>query len=206
MNDAFATLGLRRRPWLDPEVLRRDFLAQSGPTHPDRFHSAGVEERDAAGARYSELNAAHQTLKDARTRLAHLIELETGAPPRDIQRLPPGSMELFSEIGQTCRDVDGYLQKRAAAASPMLQVGLLRELPVWFDRLGGLKQRVATRTAQIDAELLAMNEVWESAPPPGDPARLRALPLDRLEQCYRAASYAARWSAQIQDRMAALAG
>jgi hypothetical protein len=55
------------------------------------------------------------------------------------------------------------------------------------------------------AELTAMNAVWAAAPSVGDPARVSALPMERLEQVYRAMSYVARWTGQIQERVVQLA-
>lgn len=206
MTDAFALLGEPRRPWIHPDTLRARFHEVANPVHPDRFHSASQEERDAATARYAELNAAHQTLREPRLRLAHLLELETGAPLRDIQRLPPGVMDLFVEVGQGCRDVDEFLVRKNAATSPMLKLGAVREIPAWFDRLNGLQARVAARQAELDRELEALNPAWASAPPLGDPSRAVSLPLEDLERLYRACSYAGRWSSQLQERIAQLIG
>lgn len=63
MTDAFALLGEERRPWLDPEVLKQRFHEMSGPLHPDRHHGAPEGEREDAGKRYAELNAAYSVLK-----------------------------------------------------------------------------------------------------------------------------------------------
>jgi curved DNA-binding protein CbpA len=205
MNDAFALLGQPRHPSLDPSAVRAAFHELANPTHPDRFHGAAADIRDAATERYSALNAAHLTLRETRTRLAHLLELETGAPPRDIQRLPPGVMELFAEIGQTCREVDDFLAKKSAAESPMLKLAAMRDLPKWLGKLNALLAKIQARQTDLDAELAALNPAWDTAPAPGDPARTTALPLDRLEQLYRAVSYASRWTTQVQDRIGQLA-
>lgn len=205
MTDCFALLGEQRRPWLDVEALKERFSAMSRDLHPDRFHGAPESERAEAGRRYADANTALQTLKEPRQRLLHLIELETGSRPRDIQRIPPGTMELFVEVGATCRDVDAFLVRRGEVTSPMLKVKLFREGMEWVDRLKALGARVRERAESLDTELRTLNSRWESAPAVGEAGRLQALGLDRLEEIYRVLSYVARWSEQLEDRMVRLA-
>lgn len=205
MTDAFALLGEPRRPAPDTDALRQRFLEISAPLHPDRFHGAPEAERSEAGRRFAELNAAHQTLREPRDRLLHLLELEAGAKPRDIQRIPPGTMDLFVEVGQMCRDCDEYLKKKAEATSPILRLRQMQAGLDWMERLTGLQARVRAKEEELTAELASLNSVWAAAPPVGDPARAATLPLERLEQLYRAMSYVARWTGQIQERVVQLA-
>lgn len=205
MNDAFASLSEPRRPWLDAEALKQKFLALSSEVHPDRVHSAADAEKQAANARYAELNAAHNTLREPRNRLLHLLELESGAKPSDIQRIPPGTMDLFVEVGQLCRDVDAFLAERAKVTSPLLKVQLFERGMEWTDKLQALQQRINTKRDELARELQQMNPIWESAPPVGSPQRAAALPLERLEQIYRVFSYIARWTEQVQERVVQLA-
>lgn len=205
MTDAFALLGLERRPWLDPEAVKRRFHELSAAWHPDRHHGAPEAEKAEAVGRYSGLNAAHQTLAEPRDRLLHVIELESGARPRDIQRIPPGTMDLFIEVGQACRDCDTFLQGRVETTSPMLKLKFMREAMEWADRLAEVTARVQAKEAALLDELRGMNAAWESAPPVGDPGRVATLPMERLEQCYRALSYVARWQGQVRERVVQLA-
>lgn len=202
--DAFALMEEPRRPWLDVDVLKQRFLERSAPTHPDRFHSAPEADRLAATERYSELNAAFAILKEPRERLLHLYELEAGAKPRDIQRIPPGTMDLFVDVGQTCRDTDEFLRKKGEATSPMLKLKHLQEGLTWLERLQALQRRVNARRDELWAELQAWNPVWEGAPVVGSPERRASLPLDGLEATYRALSYVERWTGQLQERMVQL--
>ena len=200
MTDAFALLGEPRHPWIDPDALKSRFLPLSAPFHPDRVHGAGDAEREAANQRFAELSAAFNTLREPRERLLHLIELEAGARPRDVQRIPPGTMELFVQIGQACREADEFLSKRTEAPSPMLKLKQLQETLDWTDRLDALQKAVNTRQAELVKELESLNTVWDSAPAVGDPARPAALPLGRLEELYRAMSYIGRWTEQLSER------
>lgn len=205
MTDAFALLNEPRRPWLEPDGLKQRFLQLAAGAHPDRTHNAPEAEKQKSNERYAELNAAHNTLREPRDRLLHLLELERGSKPSDIQRIPPGTMDLFVEVGQLCRDVDAFIAESAKVTSPLLKVQMFERAMEWTDKLQALQQRINARRDELAAELQRMNTVWESAPPIGSPARAAALPLERLEQIYRVFSYIARWSEQIQERTVQLA-
>ena len=205
MSDSFSLFNEPRRPWLDAEALKAKFLPLSSEVHPDRFHSASEAEKQQATARYSELNAAYNTLREPRDRLLHLLELELGAKPSDIQRIPPGTMDLFVEVGQLCRDVDSFFAQRGNVTSPLLKVQMFERGMEWTDQLQALQQRINAKRDELTGELQQMNAVWESAPAIGSPERIAALPLERLEQVYRVFSYIARWSEQIQERNVQLA-
>jgi curved DNA-binding protein CbpA len=205
MHDYFALLDEQRRPWLDTDSLKARFLQLSGQTHPDRFHNAPAAEKEAALQRYTALNTACQCLSDPRQRLLHLLELELGAPPRNVQRIPPGTMDLFMEVGQCCRDVDVFLAERAKMESPMLKVRMFQKGLQWSEALMALEQAVNRRSEQLAAELQGMNAAWASAPPPGQPGRPAVLPLERLEQIYRVFSYLSRWTEQIPEHLVQLA-
>ena len=205
MSDSFSLLNEPRRPWLDAEALKAKFLPLSSEVHPDRFHSASEAEKQQATARYSELNAAYNTLREPRDRLLHLLELELGAKPSDIQRIPPGTMDLFVEVGQLCRDVDSFLAQRGNVTSPLLKVQMFERGMEWTDKLQALQQRINAQRDELTGELQQMNAVWDAAPAIGLQERPAALPLERLEQVYRVFSYIARWSEQIQERNVQLA-
>lgn len=205
MTDSFLLLSEPRRPWLDAEILKQKFLPLSSAVHPDRTHNASEDEKQKSNARYAELNAAYNTLREPRDRLLHLLELELGAKPKDVQRIPPGTMDLFVEVGQICRDVDAFLAQRGNVTSPLLKVQMFERGMEWTDKLQALQQRINAKRDELAGELQQMNAVWESAPAIGSPERPAALPLERLEQIYRVFSYIARWSEQIQERNVQLA-
>lgn len=205
MTDAFALLSEPRRPWLDPEALKQKFLPLSAEAHPDRIHSASDEAKQQATSRYAELNAAYNTLREPRDRLLHLLELELGAKPKDVQRIPPGTMDLFVEVGQLCRDVDAFIAQRANATSPLVKVQMFERGMEWTEKLQDLQRRINVKREELVAELQGMNAIWENASPIGSPERLSALPMERLEQVYRVFSYIARWTEQIQERIVQLA-
>ena len=89
MTDYFALLNEPRRPWIEPETLKAKFLALAAGIHPDRIHNADELEKAGATHRYAELNTAYNCLAEPKSRLRHLLELELGTKPEDIQQIPP---------------------------------------------------------------------------------------------------------------------
>ncbi len=172
--------------------------------HPDRFHNGTAEERAAATARYAELNAAHNCLRDPKARVQHLLELELGAPPANLKDIPAETMDLFMEVGQVCREADRIVAAKVKASSPLLQAQWFEPAMACSEKLNALLQRIHLRRETLLTELHAMNAVWEAAPPPASAARAAALPLRRLEEMGRDLSYLSRWSGQLQERIGLL--
>ena len=204
MTDNFFLLNEPRLPWIDPNALKQKFFPLSAPFHPDRVHGGTDAEKLSANQRYAELNAAYNCLREPRERLLHLIELELGKKPSDIQKIPPGTMDLFVEVGQTCRDADAFLTEKSKVTSPLLKVQMFERGQEWSDKLNALQRKINAKREELSAELRDLNSVWQKAPALGSPHRVAALPLERLEQIYRVFSYIARWSEQIQERVVQL--
>ena len=205
MSDYFSLLDEPRLPWLEPDELKEKFVRISSSVHPDRFHSAAETERQAATQSYTELNAAYACLRETKERLLHLLEIETGAKPEDIQRIPSGTMDLFVEVGQLCQGVDKFLAERAGATSPMLKVSMFERALDWLEKVNRLQARIHQKRDELEDELKKLNRVWQSAPPAATPGRVNSLPLERLEELYRLSSFISRWSGQLQERAVQLA-
>ena|SRR2546429_401743 len=199
MTDYFALLNEPRRPWLEPDKFKQKFLALSAEVHPDRTHNASPAEKDAAQQRYTELNAAYRCLGDPKERLRHLLKLELGANPKDVERIPQALMNLFLEVSQLCRQADALLGERAAVTSPLLKVQLFERGQEWTDKLMALQKDLNARRETLMSELQAIDAAWDSNIESGSPNR--DLFLQRLEELYRLFSYFARWNAQIQERI-----
>jgi DnaJ-domain-containing protein 1 len=202
--DYFALLGQPRQPWLDPASLKTAFLQQSARLHPDRVQAGNVEEKAAATGHFADLNAAYNCLREPKERLLHLLALESGAPPANVQSVPSDTMDLFMETGQVCRETDRFLAAKAQVSSPLLQAQMFEQMLEWTTRLQALHERILLRRDPLLAELQTMNAAWNSAPPVPSPARAAALPLRRLEEMSRTFSYIARCGGQIQERLAQL--
>ena len=204
MTDRFALLTEPRRPWIDPETLKARFLSLSRDAHPDRVHKESASDKQAATLQYTDLNAAYTCLREPKARLRHLLELERGTRPKEVQPVPPDTLDLFFEVGQLGRSVDAFLAGRNRVSSPLLKAHLFEESFEWTERLNALQQRMAKRLAVLDEELRSMNPSWEAATSLPAPARAAALPLDRLEEMYQLYAYLTRWMGQLQERLTQL--
>jgi len=190
--DCFALLGEPRRPWLDPESLKQKFLALSAQLHPDRVHNADHADKAAAQKRFAELNAAFNRLRDPKERLSHLLELESGAPPKQVARIPPALIVAFTEVNQACRDADALLAEKRRTTSPLLQVQLFERCQDCSERLAALAQKMNTEREVLVAEIEKIDVGWSSTD--------RAMSLERLENVYRRLSFFTRWSDQLRER------
>jgi DnaJ-domain-containing protein 1 len=195
MTDYFVLLNEPRRPWLDPDSLKQKFLALAAGIHPDRIHNADDLEKAAANRRYAELNAAYHCLVEPKLRLRHLLELELGAKPNDVQQIPATLADLFAEVATTCRNADTFLAEKAQATSPLLQVQLFERAQEWIERLNDLQKKLNELREKLMGELKSLDERWIAAE-----AASRGEILPKLEELYRLFGYFNRWHSQIQER------
>ncbi len=190
----FAFFELEPGPAPDLDALKERFARATGETHPDKFQQAPEPERLAAEARYAEMNRAYQTLIDPRARLLALYELTKGEKPRDVQRIPPGTMDLFKEVGEICRQLDDFLERKRTTESALARAGLMGEELTLQDALMTLGGKLGTFGATLETDLAALDARWRG----GD------RDLNALEAVYRKYSYLARWKQQLEERELAL--
>lgn len=197
MPDYFALLDEPRRPWLEPDHLKQKFLGLSAQVHPDKFHAAGETERSAAAKKFAEMNAAYRCLAEPKSRLLHLLELELGAKPKDIQSIPTNLADLFAEVAMTCRQADGFLAEKTRVVSPLLHVQLFERGQEWVEKLQALQQKLNRLLEQLIGALKSLDERWQAPA-----ARSEILPS--LEELYRLFGYFNRWNSQVQERIVQL--
>jgi DnaJ-domain-containing protein 1 len=202
MTDYFALLDEPRRLWLDPEFLKEKFLARSAVVHPDRVHNLGKAEQEIAQDRYVQLNSAYNCLREPKARLRHLLEVELGAVPKEVQPVPPDLMDLFMEIGQACRQADAAIAENSAATSPLLKVQLFERSQEQADKLRSLLQKVAAGSAHLTDRLKQLDEDRDKAESSAGTAHPQF--FSEVEKLYRLFSYFDRWTAQIQERVVKL--
>jgi DnaJ-domain-containing protein 1 len=203
VTDYFSLLNEPRRPWLDTEQLKARFISLSAECHPDRATTPG--ERAAATTRFTELNAAHNCLRDPRERLHHLLALEGQSDARQVRSVPPAVAELVLPAEQLCREVTAFLGEQAKATSPLVQAQQFERALDWQERVAAMQQRLAGHRARLDETARALNAVWEQADSLPAHQRAAALPLAQLEELYRAYSYVTRFQQQLQERFVQLA-
>lgn len=198
MTDYFSVLAEPRRPWLDPESLKKKFLTLSAAVHPDRVHNASEEEKSAAQRRYTELNQAYNHLRNPKERLQHLLELETGTKPQQVQQVPSDLMEFFFQVAQLFKQTDSFLAEKAKTSSPLLKVQMFETAQEWTEKLNLLQQQLSVRQERLVSELKKLDDRWSEV------AERKSM-LGRLEELYRLFSYFARWQSQIQEKVVQLA-
>jgi curved DNA-binding protein CbpA len=192
--DPFALFDLPPAPALDTAALKERFARATAGTHPDKFAQAPEADRAAAEARYTALNQAYQTLVDPRARLLALYELTKGEKPRDIQRIPPGTMDLFKEVGELCRTLDIFIEKKKTATNRLEKAALFNEELTLQDALTTLRMKLEAFAATVETEVNALDTRWRG----GDQD------LNALEAVYRKYSYVARWRQQLEEREIAM--
>jgi hypothetical protein len=197
--DYFALLDEPRRPWLEPDSLKQKFLARSASVHPDKINSADESEKAAASKNFAELNAAHNCLAAPKSRLLHLLELELGSKPKDVQQIPDSLADLFAEVAAVCRQADSFLAEKAKAVSPLLQVQFFERAQEWIEKLNALQKKLKELSEILLADLKTLDAKWVAANASGR----RAL-LGDLEKLYRLFGYFNRWNGQISERIVQL--
>jgi DnaJ-domain-containing protein 1 len=198
MTDYFALFSEPRRPWLDAAALQQKFIALSAPCHPDKIHGASVAEKAAAAQKFAELNAAYHCLTEPCSRLRHLLELETGVKPKEVQPIPSSLADLFTETAAACREADRLLAEKNRSTSPLLRVRQFEQAQEWIERVKPLQVRLATLHEKGTDELKSLDAAWRSA------GTDHQGPLIKLEELYRLFSYLGRWNRQIQERIVQL--
>jgi DnaJ-domain-containing protein 1 len=198
MPDYFTLLDEPRRPWLETDLLKQKFLTLSSSIHPDKIHSASETKKSVAAKKFAELNAAYHCLAEPKSRLLHLLELELGAKPKDIQQIPNSLADLFAEVAGVCKSADSFLVEKSQATSPLLQVQLFERGQDWIEKLNALQKNLNDLREKILAELKSLDAKWMAD------KNARAESLRKLEDLYRLFSYFNRWNNQIQERMTRL--
>ena len=100
------------------------------------------------------------------------------------------------QIGQTCAQAAAFLEKQPQTDSPILKAKRFVEQMEWTDKLTDFQNQLQEISDKLEEELKRMNTDMENGAP---------LPLERLEEIYRSASYINRWTDQIREKIVQLA-
>ena len=179
MPDAFTLFDLPRRPWLNADRLKDEFHRRSATQHPD----AGG---DADG--FTQLNAAHQILRDPVARVRHLLELEAPATLASAQAIPPDLAEVFMQIGALRRALDVFWKRNAQASSPLARALLAPDKIALRTNVESLIESVAGRHTGVLDELRALDETWKTA-----------RPTTRLAEILYSLSFLGKWEDQLRN-------
>ena len=183
MTDAFALLDKPRQPWFDAAALKEKFLSRSAETHPDKFTDPA--EKETAQSRFAELNTAHETLRDPKRRLQHLLTLERGEKPAEVHDILPETADLFIEVSQLLKPVDEFLTEREKQNSTILKAQSYPEALDWLEKVNSLQQTLTQHFQQLDTQAQALNSNWNCA---------------SIEKLFHQYSYLQKWQMQLNDR------
>ncbi len=150
MTDAFAVLGLMRRPALNEDQLTASYLGLAQSLHPD---SPGGE-----AEKFAEVKKAFDLLKDPARRLRHLVELETGEPLKQVA--PTVADALFSAVCATTETSRSVLAKAAASKSPLVQALMVGDLGKAISKTESLLLAVAQSQRMQSEELMRLDSEW----------------------------------------------
>jgi len=187
-DDHFAVLGLERRAALEADAIKARFQERGRALHPD----TGGGDAPAFVA----LNQAQSVLSRPSARLRHLIELTWGGEAVAALRggaMSSALMDRFAEVGAVLARADAYVAKKAKARSALARALLAgEELEVNQALLatGGTLMRLRK---EIESSLPELDRIIEGG----------AGECETVAAC-RDLSYAEKWQAQLQERMAAL--
>lgn len=198
-TDCFQALGVVRRPWLEAESLQTQFQALSAEAHPDRLGPVSADIQAEGAARFQEINAAYQVLKDPVSRLRHFLELEQGEGMDVVERTPATLMEVFLDVGGLLQSLDRYLKAAQAQEAPLAKIARAQRVFEEVERAHGLRAALEARVDAVEARVRRWDHEFEFQGFQGGG-------FDALREDYKEWRYLARWLDQIHERVFAANG
>lgn len=188
--DYFTILEVEKRPVVDLQRLKENFLKVSEIVHPDKYYNASAEVKDLAMSCSSLLNKAYSTLKDPKERIKYLISIEMEKEAPVSSRTSAATMEFFIEASDVCNEADAFL-KKGGRGEPEKE-GLR-------DRLQEFKKESQQRWEGVLRKIEAVDMEW-TATAPGDRKPL----LRRLVSLSHELSYLSKLQALLDEMIVAL--
>jgi len=149
--DYFTLLGVPETFRIDPDELRRRYLALSRHAHPDFHAQDGAEVQQLHLQVSSALNEAYQTLRDPASRAAYLLERLGGKSMAQDKSVPEGflgtMMMMREELEEARQAGDADERERLGAVLQTQHDGLLRHIGDLFEQY---LQAVACRAVTQD--------------------------------------------------------
>lgn len=154
MTDAFAELGVPRRPQVDPSLVEARFRERAASSHPDR--NGG----DATAL--ARLNAARKTLCSEASRLRHLLEITFPAFTPEATFSP--DFEMFSLVGGLSQSAEALAAKRDLATSSIAAALLQQETIALQTSLQAAAESLAARQRDLSEKIRALDARWPDVP------------------------------------------
>lgn len=176
MTDAFAELGVPRRPHVDRTLVESNFRERAAACHPDR--------NGGDPSALARLNAARKTLSSEAARLKHLLAIAfpTFAPQT---RFSP-DFEMFSLVGTLARSAEALATKRESASSALAAALLEKESVALQDSVREAARVLGARRDEVSEQLLALDAKWPD------------IPAEELAGLAENAAFCERWSESLR--------
>lgn len=188
--DYFTMLAVEKRPVVDLQRLKENFLKISEIVHPDKYYNTSKEVKDLAMSCSSLLNKAYSTLKDPKERIKYLISIEMDKEAPVSSRASAATMEFFIEASDICNEADAFL-KRGDLGEPEK-----RDLQ---DRLQEFKRDFQHRWGGVLREIEAVDMEWIATAPEDRKPLLR-----RLMSLSHELSYLSKLQSLLDEMIVAL--
>jgi curved DNA-binding protein CbpA len=196
MTDYFAVLRQPRRPWLDPQKLKEEYQRLTLEYHPDaKVGRSTPPGRDPSPPTFAEVNEAYRVLSNPKSRLQHLLSLETSTPA-DTITVPEELMEPFMLTFSLMRDADKLLQKLHAATTALSKSLLRSEVAALQGRSKQLLKKLQNSYDLAIEKLRQLDEVWTLN---------KAEAIEQLAILSRRFAYLERWLEQLREKQFQLA-
>lgn len=170
MGDSFDLLGLPRRPWLDPDEVRRAYQARAREMHPDR--DGGNAER------FAELNAARAVLAGHASRIRELLGDGVAIPSMPVDaELGFRVAAVLRKAETACAEPPAHPLRRALAMAARREAG---------DEIAALDAEIGRAVADAEERLRATDVV--------------TTPPEVLAGLAGEFVFLERWAAQIRTR------
>ena len=156
-GDYFSFFGLPRKLTIDAPDLERRFRELSRKFHPDYYYNASPTERLASLERSSYLNDAYRTLRNAVSRVEHLLAIEGMPPTKSDGPAGPGAAKvppaLLEEVFALNEELDEIRELRESGGD----TSALRA------RLDAARAPIDRRREEHERQLAELAARWDAS-------------------------------------------
>lgn len=189
----FEILELPMSPFVDEEVLKKNYLRLSSNAHPDRARDVA----DESLLDPSLINEAFNQLSRMPSRLRHLLFLLTGNVPESLKQIPDTVGDRFMEVGEVLGQADALLREKPGEdASELSKVLFLKKSLPLKGRMEQLQSMLHQDESALLERLSAYEPDWEEL--------VQSQPADRLDALaliYHEWTFLDKWRQQISTRL-----
>lgn len=151
----FEVLGLEWGFELDKAELEAHYLERAAKWHPDRFVSAGEDEKNKALVESTQLNEAYRALKNPVTRAEHLvwtlgIDLASSDPQKGAPQPDPAFLMEMLERREALQSGEQSLDAALESAEAQVEASL-----------GQAAAAIANKDAKGAAQALVARRYWQ---------------------------------------------